>query len=100
MHTLLPSPMQRAAVRRMVALEAGSFSGRADVGAHWSREAPPLSHPFIRRLVTQNGLLIYANMVSTHDCLLSWVGQPSCKVPGSLGPPALPVMARQAGDDK
>lgn len=46
--------LQRAAVRRMLAMETG---GHGACGRGRS------SHPFIQRLVTHSGLPIFANMV-------------------------------------
>eukprot|EP00983_Pelagomonas_calceolata_P028213 883493-Pelagomonas_calceolata.AAC.2 len=48
--------LQRAAVRRMLALETRGY------GTTKEQEAPG-PHPFIRKLVSRNGLFIYANLV-------------------------------------
>uniref|UniRef100_A0A6S8PQY3 F-box domain-containing protein n=1 Tax=Dunaliella tertiolecta TaxID=3047 RepID=A0A6S8PQY3_DUNTE len=50
-------PHQRAAVRRMLALETRGY------GTTKEQEAPG-PHPFIRKLVSRNGLFIYANLAS------------------------------------
>jgi len=57
--------LQRAAVRRMMELETSGFSGVAEGSSSEGGRARVPPHPFITKLVTRSGLLIYANLVRT-----------------------------------